>query len=193
MSYKFITILIAPVLLIGMGVAQDLPDAPSVARNSFPSAAAGITSTTTVETPAAARGPLVDLTIADSSYWGATFGLVSTTIVNVELTARCSERHTCLTWIANGPSRIELYAYTLPTDVALSYLTYKLKRKTRLWILPDALFTAANLFSAGRSYDRLQVGTIPVRQSSPALAHEVMIPLRFTNLRNGAFAKHGAR
>lgn len=192
MSYKFITLLIMPVLLIGMGGAQALPDAPSVALGAFPPSNATAMSTSYV-TPSAGRKPLVDPAVADGSYWGSTFALVSSTIVNVEITARCSEEHTCLTWIANGPSRIDLYAYTLPTDAALSYLSYKLKSKTRFWMLPDALFTAANLFSAGRSYDRLQVGVTLVKQPSPAFVHRVMIPLRFPNWRNGALSKYGAR
>jgi hypothetical protein len=110
---------------------------------------------------AAAKGPLINPEIADDPYLGYMSAMWGSTILNVEMTARCSARGTCLTWIASGSAsgstRGKLYAYTLPTDAALTYLTYKLKAKTRWWVLPPVLVTAANLFSAGRSYGRLQL------------------------------------
>jgi hypothetical protein len=111
----------------------------------------------------AARRPWIDPYVADFAYWDSTFALVGTTVLNVEMTARCSERGTCLTWIASGSAagstHLRLYAYTLPADAAFSYLAYRLKPKHKWWMVPNALVTAANLFSAGRSYGRLQVAS----------------------------------
>jgi hypothetical protein len=170
MSCKYIPALLT-LLLFGAAVAaQELPDAPSVAVGSFPAAAsmnvASSSSASTSGALPAAKKPWIDPTVADAPYWGATFALVSTTIVNVEMTARCSEQHLCLTYFASGASRLDLYAYTLPVDAAVSYLTYKMKKKNRLWILPDALISAANLFSAGRSYDRLEIGPLSPQKSA---------------------------
>jgi hypothetical protein len=149
----------------GIATAQILPDAPSVATGAFPSPA--IESGQTVVNASkpgavpAARGPWIDPKVADLNYWGATSALLGTTILNVDLTARCASQRTCLTWLASDSTKRDLYLYTLPTDAALSYLTYKLKAKRRWWILPDAVFTAANIFSAGRSYGRLNVYVKP--------------------------------
>lgn len=161
MIHKYLIAVIALLLLSEIGFAQNLPDAPGVSVGSFPSGQSE--NTFGPSTPSksrdyavAAKKPLIDLNVADSVYWDSTFALVGSTVVNVEMTARCSEEHTCLTWITNTPSRGRLYAYTLPVDAALSYLAYKLKGKTHLWAMPQMTFTAANLFSAGRSYGRIQ-------------------------------------
>jgi hypothetical protein len=163
------SIMIMLLVLSGIGFAQDLPDAPSVAVGAFPTAlnanppAMG-TSSTTYIAPPAAKGPWIDPQIADGAYWSYTSALVGSTALNVEMTARCSERGTCLTWIFGGTSagsaRLRLYAYTLPADAAISYLAYTMKRKgkSKWWVLPPALVSAANLFSAGRSYSRLESG-----------------------------------
>jgi hypothetical protein len=162
MIRKYLTTAITLLLLSAIGFAQNLPDAPNVAESTFPSAKtntfAGSTPTVSRDYAAAAKKPWIDLNVADATYWDSTLALVGSTVVNVEITARCSKEHTCLTWIANTPSRGQLYAYTLPVDGALSYLAYKLKGKgkTGLWMLPQMTFTAANLFSAGRSYGRIQ-------------------------------------
>jgi hypothetical protein len=161
------SIIVALFVLSGIALAQDLPDAPSVAVGAFPSptnARMGVTqNSSTSMPPPAAKGPWIDPQVADGGYWGYSSALLGSTILNVEMTARCSERGSCLTWIFSGTSagsaRLQLYAYTLPTDAAISYLAYTLKRKnSKWWALPPALVTAANLFSAGRSYSRLQSG-----------------------------------
>lgn len=140
-------------LFSGIGHTQQLPDAPSVAVGAFPSPELK-------PEPAVSRGmiaakaPLID--VSDPAYWTASAALLGSTIINVEFTARCAQEHTCLTSIAPDASRARLYAYTLSTDAALSFLSYKLRGKSRWWMLPQVIFTSANLFSAGRSYGRLR-------------------------------------
>ncbi len=141
-----------------------VPDAPKVTVGTFPSAepwvkSEWVRSKKSGEVPVAAEAPPIDPHVADASYWAATTALATTTVANVELTARCQEEGTCLTWInpGKGSDRGRLYAYTIPSNFALDYLAYKLKGKTRLWILPQMAFTAANLFSAGRSYGRIEI------------------------------------
>ncbi len=178
---KITLIVILFLLLRGSGSAQNFPDAPSATTGAFPSAGEANEEVHRVSqsgAPPSARKPWIDPTVADATYWGTTFGLVGATIVNVEMTARCSEQHTCLTEIAPGSSRVRLYAYTLPTDAALSYLTYKLKSKTRLWMLPDALFTAANVFSAGRSYGRINIALSPAQEPAFSPVQAWKIPRR---------------
>jgi hypothetical protein len=160
MSHKYATLVIALLVLSEIGQAQNLPDAPSVTVGSFPSVQVG---TLAVISPSQSGGaavsgkwPWIDMNVADTTYWNSTFALVGSTVLNVEMTARCSQQGTCLTYIAPHASRARLYAYTLPTDAALSYLAYRLKPKTHLWALPQLMFTGANLFSAGRSYARIQ-------------------------------------
>jgi hypothetical protein len=136
-----------------LGLAQQLPDAPSFTLGLFPS----MKSENQRSIPAAAvRAPFIDGHAADLSYWSSTAALFATTIVNVELTARCSREHTCMTSIDPGVGRGQMYAYTLPTDFLVSYLAYRLKPKTRLWIVPQIALTGGNLFSAGRSYGRIR-------------------------------------
>jgi len=176
---KIALIVILFLLLRGSGSAQNFPDAPSATTGTFLSAGeanAGVHRVSQSGAPPSATKPWIDPTVADATYWGTTVGLAGSTIVNVEMTARCSEQHTCLTEIAPGSSRVRLYAYTLPTDAALSYLTYKLKSKTRLWMLPDALFTAANVFSAGRSYGRINIALSPAQKPafSPVQAWKIL-------------------
>jgi hypothetical protein len=159
-------LLIAVLTLSSVGAfSQEVPNAPSTA-SSFPQAEV-IPATLgngrrASEPPVAAKGPWIDPYVADDAYWSYTFALLGSTILNVEMTARCSERGTCLTWFAagaaSGSTRAELYTFTLPTDAAISYFAYRLKsRKSRWWVLAPALATAANLFSAGRSYGRIQL------------------------------------
>jgi hypothetical protein len=146
-------------VLGGLGTAQDLPDAPSATvassqkrqnKHHFEGAAP------------AGRRPwlashilLMDSTTANSTYWASTLTLFGTTIVNVETTSRCAAERTCLTMIDPGATRGQMYLYTMPTDIAISYLTYKLKGKTHWWWVPQAAVSGANLFSAGRSYGRI--------------------------------------
>jgi hypothetical protein len=138
------------------GFAQDLPDSPSVTMGLFPSIeSANKTNKRNIPAPAG-RGPFIDGDVADLSYWSSTAALFATTIVNVEMTARCSREHTCMTAIDSGIGRGRMYAYTLPTDFLVSYLAYRLKPKTHLWIVPQIALTGGNLFSAGRSYGRIR-------------------------------------
>lgn len=167
MPLKLIIVVTLLLLFAGIGFAQDLPDSPGVVVGSFspgPNPSPRSSSSGATQTPPAAKRPFIDPQVADDPYWEFTGALLGATILNVEMTARCSERGTCLTWIASGSAsgstRLKLYAYTLPADAAVSFLAYKLKGKTRLWVLPQALATAANLFSAGRSYGRLQLDPV---------------------------------
>lgn len=154
MPHRCSTVIAVLLSLSGFTLAQSFPDAPS-ATSSVPSSTLVASKPKTSGAWAAARGPWLDTRNADVSYWNSTAALFGTTILNVELTARCAEQHTCLTSIAPYSTRGELYAYTLPTDVALSILSLKLKNGHRWWMIPQVTFTAGNLFSAGRSYGRL--------------------------------------
>lgn len=153
---------IALFLLTAFGVAQDLPDSPGVTVGVFTSNRVAASSTTNRPSLSggaapAGKGPWIDFRIADISYWNSTAALVGTTIANVELTSRCAEQRTCLTEIAPNTTRGRLYLYTLPTDLALSYISYRLKgRGVHGWWLPQVMFAGANLFSAGRSYGRIK-------------------------------------
>ena len=145
-------------------IDPQVPDAPGVTVGTFPAVEPWIksewaSSKKSGAAPVAAKAPRIDPQVADSSYWAATASLAGTTVANVELTARCEEEGTCLTWInpGKGSDRGRLYAYTVPSNFALDYLAYKLKGKTRFWIVPQMAFTAANLFSAGRSYGRIEI------------------------------------
>jgi hypothetical protein len=154
MPPRYISVAFMLFMLSGLAAPQNLPDSPGVTVGLFPSAAlaAGVVTMP----PPAALGPWINPTVADAPYWSSTAALFATTLANVELTTRCSEQHTCLTQIAPGSTRLTLYAYTLPTDLLVSYLSYKLKGKTHFWIVPQVLLTGANLFSAGRSYGRIR-------------------------------------
>jgi hypothetical protein len=162
MFLKLYALVIALFLLTTVGVAQDLPDSPGVTVGVFTSNQVAASSTKNRQSLSggavpAGKGPWIDFRIADVDYWNSTAALVGTTIANVELTSRCAEQRTCLAEIAPDATRGRLYLYTLPTDLALSYLSYRLKaRGFHGWWLPEVMFTGANLFSAGRSYGRIR-------------------------------------
>lgn len=132
--------------------AQGLPDAPHISRASPQRDTRRFHREIP---PTAARQPWFDTREIDSSYWASTTALIGATVLNVELTAHCSEQGTCLHVIGNK-SRATLYAYTLPVDVIVSLVSLHFKSNNKAWYLPQALLTGASMFSAGRSYGRLR-------------------------------------
>ena len=161
----------APVLLTAMldespvrestSSESDLPDAPS-ATTSDASNAGSSTPSPGVKNesrngapPAAVGGPLgVDRSVADRHYFLFTGAMFGSSVVNAELTLRCLNKHASCNDVPRAlQSRAALYGIGIPADLAISYLTYYMKRKhSHIWYAPSALVTGANVFLGVRAY-----------------------------------------
>jgi len=140
-------------------VASGLPDAPSASKpetsDPDPPAAPVVKKESQGAPPAAMGGPLwVDRTVADRNYLLLTGGMFGASILNVELTLRCLNKHpSCNDVPTNFRSRVDLYGVGIPAELGVAYLTYCLKRKhNHMWYVPAAVVTGANVFLAVRAY-----------------------------------------
>jgi len=122
--------------------ASFLPDAPSAvaARESWQSAAPE--QETQKPPKSAARGSL------GLTFLAANGMLLGSTIANVEMIARCRPS-SCQAVPDAIRSRPALYGIGIPSSLAISYISYRMKRAgTRWWIVPVAVFTAGNVVYA---------------------------------------------
>jgi hypothetical protein len=109
--------------------------------------------------PAATGGPLsVDRSIADRNYLLVTGGMFGASVANAELTIRCLGKHpSCNDVPSSLQSRAALYGIGMPADYGVAYLTYYMKKKhSRIWYVPAALVTGANLFASVHAYRWMQ-------------------------------------
>lgn len=141
--------------------SEALPDAPSATT---PDASNAGSSTPSPEVknesrngapPAAIGGPLgIDRSVADRHYFLFTGAMFGSSVVNAELTMRCLNKHASCNDVPRAlQSRAALYGIGIPADLAISYLTYYMKRKhSHIWYAPSALVTGANVFFGVRAY-----------------------------------------
>jgi len=139
---------------------SELPNAPSASKpdgsaaDTAPSPAVKRESTHGAP-PAAMGGPLwVDRSVADRNYLAVTGAMFGASIANAELTLSCLKQHPfCNDVPASLKSRAALYGIGIPADLGVAYLTYYMKRKhSRIWYVPAACVTAANIFLGVRAY-----------------------------------------
>ena len=137
--------LLVLVMMLGtMGWAGDLPDAPSATGKQ--------------EKPVvpAHAGSLAPADVGDAQYWTMSGALVAATVANVELSSRCIQQRTCMTF-SPVERRRSLYAIALPVDAGLMLLSYKLKAdEHKWWFVPISLFTAGHSYSAIRSAQHIR-------------------------------------
>ncbi len=138
---------------------SELPDAPSAAKpdtsTSDASAAAPARKESSGAPAAATSGSLgVDRTVADRNYLAVTGGMFGASIINAELTVHCLNVHpSCNDVPTSLHSRAALYGIGIPADIGVAYLTYIMKKRhSRIWYVPAALVTGANLFFGVRAY-----------------------------------------
>jgi hypothetical protein len=123
-----------------------LPDAPSAvaARQSAQDSVSTAPPTSPAPRPTAnpAIGP---------TFLAANGILLASTIANVEMISNCRPT-SCQAVPGAIRSRGDLYAIGIPSSLAISYISYRLKRGgTKLWILPVAIFTAGNIVYAAHA------------------------------------------
>jgi hypothetical protein len=139
---------------------EALPDAPSATTPDAPSASPTPSPAVKNQShygapPAAVGGPLgVDRTVADRNYLLFTGAMLGSSVMNAELTVRCLDKHAACNDVPQAlKSRAALYGIGIPADLAISYLTYYMKKKhSRIWYTPSALVTGANVFLGVRAY-----------------------------------------
>ena len=99
----------------------------------------------------------VDGRVADWKYMGLTGGMFAATVANTELTQRCLNQGTCTFFPSALSGRGAMYGVGIPADAVVAYFSYRLKRNYNpLWIVPEALFTGANLYVAAHSWSRVK-------------------------------------
>jgi hypothetical protein len=147
----------------GISADSDLPDAPSATKpdpsTADPAAAPAIKRDYPHGAPpAGVGGPMgVDRGVADRNYLALTGAMFSASIFDAELTMRCLEQKTCTYVPSSYRTRTALYGIGIPVDLGISYLTYYMKKKhSRIWYVPAALVTVANVYVGVHAYRRTQ-------------------------------------
>ena len=138
---------------------SELPDAPSAtqpaASGASPTASPVVRRESRGAAPAAMGGPLgVDGRVADKTYLAVTGTMFAASIANAELTLNCLHEHASCNDVPSFlQSRVALYGIGIPADFAVAYLTYHMKAKhSRIWFVPAAAVTAANVVFGVRAY-----------------------------------------
>jgi hypothetical protein len=145
-----------------------LPDAPSSTKpdalTADPTPSPAVKRESQGAPPAARGGSLgVDRSVMDRSYMAVTGTMFAASIFDAELTMRCLEQRTCSYIPSSFRSRTALYGIGIPADLGVSYLTYYMKRKrSRIWFMPSALVTVANIYVGVHAYHRTQDPSLPV-------------------------------
>ena len=136
-----------------------VPDAPSAtsseASTADPAASPVMKRDFRGAPPAAQGGPLwVDRSVADRNYLLVNSGMFGASILNAELTMRCLNKHpSCNDVPPSLQSRTAIYGIGIPADLAVSYLTYCLKRKhVHMWYAPAAAVAGGNVFLGMRAH-----------------------------------------
>ena len=159
-SQPLLTVALVEAPAIGeVSNVSELPDAPSATR---PDTSTGEPSPSPVvkreshgAPPAAMGGPFgVDRDVADRKYFAVTGMMFSASIANAELTVHCLQQQpSCNDVPPSLRSRAALYGIGIPADLGIAYLTYYMKRKhSRIWYVPAALVTGANIFAGVHAY-----------------------------------------
>ena len=155
------TLVEAPVIG-GVSSESELPDAPSATKQDMstadPAASPAVKRESHGAPAAAMSGPFgVDRSVADRNYFAVTGAMFGASIANAELTMRCLEQKTCVYVPASFRSRAALYGIGIPADLGISYLTYYMKKKhSRIWYVPAALVTVANIYVGVHAFRRTQ-------------------------------------
>ena len=124
--------------------APSLPDAPSAVAASQSSQELPIVSEEGTKKPPA---PPTNATVG-LPFLAANGVLFGSTIANAEMIARCRPS-SCQAVPDAIRSRSALYGIGIPSSLAVSYVSYRLKRgATRWWIAPVAVLTAGNIVYA---------------------------------------------
>jgi hypothetical protein len=139
---------------------SELPDAPSTAKpdtsTADPTASPAVRKDTSHGArPAASGGPFgPDRSVADRNYYLVVGGMFGASVANAELTMYCLGKHvSCNDVPSSLKSRAGLYGIGIPADLAMAYLTYYLKRKhNRIWYVPAAAVTGANIIFGVRAF-----------------------------------------
>jgi hypothetical protein len=147
----------------GASSESELPDAPSASKpdasSAEPAAAPAVKRDSPRGAPPAAMGgPLgPDRSVMDRNYLAFTGAMFAASVFDAELTMRCTEQKTCSYVPSSLRSRTALYGIGIPADLGISYLTYLMKKKhSRIWYVPSALVTVANIYVGVHAYRRTQ-------------------------------------
>ena len=86
-----------------------------------------------------------------NTFWVANGLLLGSTIADAEMITRC-RASSCQSIPDSIRTRGALYGIGIPASLAVTYISYKLKRAgTKWWLVPVALFTAGNVVYAAHA------------------------------------------
>jgi hypothetical protein len=99
-----------------------------------------------------------DKDATDRKYWSLTVAMFGVSIANAELTERCQAEKTCNFLPSVVSNRAGKYGIGIPADLALAYMSYRLKKDKHkwTWILPEAFSTGINFYVGIHSWNRLR-------------------------------------
>src|SRR5437588_1044030 len=121
------------VTLAAAGPSMPLPDAPSAQPRR-------------ASAPPSALGPIANPEVKDKQFMLVNSVMFGSSMVNVELTARCINSGACTAVPGPLRSRGALYGLGLPIDRGVTVLGDHLKRSGhRWWFVPAAAVTAGNV------------------------------------------------
>jgi hypothetical protein len=126
-----------------------LPDAPSAVSQD--SAQQGPAVASAVEQPAPAKLKAPANQTVGTTFLISNGLLLGSTILNVEMISRCRPS-ACQAVPDAIRNRGDLYGIGIPSSLAVSYISYRLKKSgTRMWFLPVAVLTAGNVIYAAHA------------------------------------------
>lgn len=127
---------------------KSLPDAPSAVASESSKGVQPARKTSMAESPTPNAAAA---TKAGPAFWATNGILLSSSLVNAEMIARCSPS-SCQSVPDPLRNRAALYGIAVPASFGVSYLSYQLKKsKNKWWFVPAAAITAANLAYAAHA------------------------------------------
>jgi hypothetical protein len=142
-------------------IASKLPDAPSASRaveDSRTDASALRTLEISAKPLSAIlRPPEASRRIADSKFWLLNAFQIAGTIADIESTVagqKDPNTHESNLLLGSHPSRGQMYAVTLPINVGIALLSYRLKKHaphSQMWKIPPLVFGSIHGLAAARN------------------------------------------
>lgn len=121
-----------------------LPDAPSTTAEKLSSQDTAAPTTPAEQPMPRSPRPMTNGTLGPT-FLIANGVLLGSTIANVGMIANCRPS-SCQAVPSSIRNRGALYGIGIPSSLAISYISYRLKRGgTKFWIVPVAAFTAGNI------------------------------------------------
>ena len=93
----------------------------------------------------------------DPAFLTVTGAMISSSVVNAELTMKCLDQQTCKYVPSAFRSRPAMYSAGFAAEAGVIYTSYRLKRaRKKWWFVPSLLVTGANIYVATHAAKRAE-------------------------------------